>query len=280
MGIDDVTFEIKKGEIYGFIGPNGAGKSTTIKLLLNMIFPNSGSAKVLDLDVVEKTNEIKKVLGYVPSDVRYYSHLTPKQLLKTTLEFHKINDTIKINEICETLDIDPNKKIGELSMGNKKKVAIAAALIHSPEVIILDEPTNGLDPLIQKKLFELLKDCKNNGATIFLSSHNLTEVEAHCDRVAFIKNGKILKVQALGENIVKSKIITIKASNFDKNIFSSLGAKIIFENKNTIKFSFNGDTNKLIASLSTLKIDDVLIENSSIEDEFIEYYEGELKWLY
>lgn len=273
-GIEDVTLTVKEGEVYGFIGPNGAGKSTTIKLLLSLIYPTNGSGKIFNQDMITQSLEIKKMIGYVPSEVRYYPYLTGEELIKTTLAFHHRKDFSQIDMLCKMLDIDQKKKIGALSLGNKKKIAIACALIHQPKLIILDEPTSGLDPLIQKRLFELLKERNNSGATIFISSHNLNEVQEHCTKVAFIKEGKILKVQELGEEIIPSKIVTIKGAHLQKAVFEKIGANILEIENHYIKFCYKGDISKLTELIGTLKPSDLTIENSSLEDAFLAYYEG------
>ncbi|MEG2800246.1 MAG: ABC transporter ATP-binding protein, partial [Erysipelotrichaceae bacterium] len=179
-GIQDINISVKEGEIFGFIGPNGAGKSTTIKTLLNFIYPTSGSSKILGMDIVEDSSKIKEYIGYVPSEVRYYDDVKVKDIIKYSKSFYPKTDQEYVDKICNELELDMNKKMGELSLGNKKKVSIAQALIHSPKLLILDEPTNGLDPLMQNKLFNILLKEKEKGNTVFLSSHNLTEVQNLC----------------------------------------------------------------------------------------------------
>jgi ABC-2 type transport system ATP-binding protein len=272
-GIDNVSLEVKKGEIYGFIGPNGAGKSTTIKLLLNFIFPTMGEAKIFGLDVVKNSAKIKTNIGYVPSEVRFYEDMTALQLLKTTIAFQKRGSQEDIDKLCSIFEIDRNKKMSELSLGNKKKVAIATALVHSPELIILDEPTSGLDPLMQKRLFEVLKEKRENGATIFVSSHNLNEVQEHCTIAAFIKEGKIIEIQDLTKEFKKSKIFTVVSSNLDIEQIEKLGAVIIDNNEELI-FTFDGKLNEMLEFLSKFDIQDIKIDNISLESKFLSYYEG------
>ena len=191
-GIVDVNLSVKEGEIFGFVGPNGAGKSTTIRTLLNFIFPSSGEGKIFGKDIVKESSEIKKILGYVPSEVKFYDEVKVKDIINYSAIFYSDCSREEIEYLCEKLEVEVEKKMGELSLGNKKKVAIVQALIHRPKILILDEPTNGLDPLMQKKLFQILLEENKKGTTVFLSSHNLVEVENFCHRVAVIKEGKII----------------------------------------------------------------------------------------
>lgn len=271
-GIENINLEIKEGEIYGFIGPNGAGKSTTIKTLLNFIFPTEGEAFIYDKDIVKESEKIKRFTSYVPSEVRYYREVKVKDILDYAMSFFNNCNKEYLNELCKELEVDLNKKMGELSLGNKKKVAIVQALISDPKVIILDEPTNGLDPLIQKKLFKILLKEKNKGKTIFLSSHNLSEVERFCDRVAIIKKGKIVDILDLN-NIDRDLGKRIKITSKDLNIDV---IKIISDNlKSTedgVEFIYKGDINELIKILSNYRLDKLLIEEVSLEESFLNYY--------
>ena len=276
-GAQDVNLEVKEGEIYGFIGPNGAGKSTTIKLLLNFIFPTSGSASILEKDVVTQSKEIKKKIGYVPSEVRYYGYLTGEELIKATMNFHKCEDNGELDLLCERLDIDKKKKISELSLGNRKKIAIACAIIHSPKLIILDEPTSGLDPLIQKKLFEILKEKNKAGATIFISSHNLNEIEEHCTKVAFIKDGKIFKIIEMDSHRVTTKVVTLTGENLDAKLFEKNEFIVISHENNVLKLAYKGEIQTLVKLVASQNITDMTIENLSLEDEFLTYYEVDKK---
>ncbi|GAA0719307.1 ABC transporter ATP-binding protein [Clostridium malenominatum] len=277
-GIEDVNLSIKEGEIFGFIGPNGAGKSTTIKLLLNLIFPTSGEAKIFGLHCVTDTTEIKQNIGYVPSEVRYYDNMTVQELINYAKSFHTHVDKEYVEELCKTFDVEVKKNISELSLGNKKKVAIIQALLHKPKLLILDEPTNGLDPLIQQKLFNTLLQLKEDGVTIFLSSHNLTEVEEFCDRVAIIREGKIIEVKNILDFANKKvKRITLKLSEDIREKLTSLGAENLEVNKNTISFNYNGDINKLLSLITKYKLEDLIIEEKKLSEVFMSYYDMEGK---
>ena len=272
IGIENINLEIKEGEIFGFIGPNGAGKSTTIKTLLNFIYPTEGEAFIYDKDIVKESEKIKRFTSYVPSEVRYYREVNVKDILDYAMSFFNNCNKEYLNELCKELEVDLNKKIGELSLGNKKKVAIVQALISEPKVIILDEPTNGLDPLIQQKLFKILLKEKSKGKTIFLSSHNLSEVERFCDRVAIIKKGKIVDILDLN-NISRNlgKRIKITSKDLDIDVI-----KIVSDNlkitEDGVEFIYKGDINELIKILSNYRLDKLLIEEVRLEESFLNYY--------
>ncbi len=277
-GIENVNLSVNKGEIFGFIGPNGAGKSTTIKVLLNLIFPNSGDARIFDLDCVTEPIKIKKDIGYVPSEVKYYDNMQVKELINYAMSFRENIDKSYVDELCKTFGVELEKNISELSLGNKKKVAIVQALIHKPKLLILDEPTNGLDPLIQQKLFNTLLHLKQEGATIFLSSHNLTEVEEFCDRVAIIREGKIIDVRNISDFINKKikKVTLILGKNIQEELIS-IGAENLETTKNKISFNYSRDINTLLLLLSKYKLDDLIIEEKKLSEAFMSYYNMEGK---
>ena len=195
-GIENVNLEVGSGEVFGFIGPNGAGKSTTIRILMNLIFPTGGSARIMGMDVVRQTKEIKQKVGYIPSDANAYSYMEAEEFLNYMARFHDVPDAPgRIRELSERLELDLNRKISDLSSGNKKKVSIIQSLVNRPELLIMDEPTTGLDPLMQSLFFDLMRSENRKGTTIFFSSHNLGEVQMFCRRVAIIKEGKIVQVE-------------------------------------------------------------------------------------
>jgi ABC-2 type transport system ATP-binding protein len=276
-GISDISFKIEEGEIFGFIGPNGAGKSTTIRTLLSLIYPTSGSAKIFGKDCIEFAPEIKKEIGYLPSEVFYYDNMKVMDLLKYSASFYKKDCTKRIKELAEIMDLDLTKKIDDLSLGNKKKVGIVQGLLHEPKLIILDEPTSGLDPLMQQRFFDLLEEENKKGATILFSSHILSEVQRLCDRVAIIKEGKIVtveKISTLKENNYKRfKIETSEA--IDPNFFNIVGVNKIEMNGNTISFIFKGNINNVMKKISEIDIENLWIEEPDLEEIFMHYYEKE-----
>ncbi len=273
-GIINVNLKVKEGEIFGFVGPNGAGKSTTIRTLLNFIFPTSGTAKILGKDIVKESNEIKKYVGYVPSEVKFYDEVKVKNIIKYSSSFYNGVNKEEVERLYKILDVDINKKMSELSLGNKKKVAIVQALIHKPKLLILDEPTNGLDPLIQKRLFELLEEAKKNGTTVFLSSHNLVEIEKFCDRVAVIKDGKIIDTIVMDKlyNNLGLKVV-IKSNEINEEKIKEMGGDITFRDKDEFIFSYSNSIDSLIKELSRYKIEKLLISEKTFEDMFMNYYE-------
>ena len=274
-GIQDINISVKEGEIYGFIGPNGAGKSTTIKTLLNFIYSTSGEALIFGMDSVKESEKIKEYIGYVPSEVRYYDDVKVKDIIKYAQSFYPKSNKEYVDRICNELELDMNKKMGELSLGNKKKVAIAQSLINNPKLLILDEPTNGLDPLMQKKLFNILIEEKEKGNTVFLSSHNLVEVQNLCDRVCVIKEGKIVDIIEIEKSKTELKLkVTLSSSDITDDIVLNLSDKILDKNGKLYTFIYSKNIDSLVKELANYKIDELLIEKENLEDAFLNYYEN------
>ncbi|SHH73340.1 ABC transporter ATP-binding protein [Clostridium grantii] len=272
-GIVDVSFNVEEKEIFGFIGPNGAGKSTTIRLLLGLIYPTSGHAKIFGKDCIEFGPEIREEIGYLPSEVFYYDKMKVIDLLKYSASFYKKDCTKRMKELADIMELNLNRRIEDLSFGNKKKVGIVQGLLHEPKLIILDEPTSGLDPLMQQKFFDIIAEENKKGSTVFFSSHILSEVQQLCNRVAIIKDGSIIKVQdikTLRENNYKK--ITIRGNQLNKSNFIINGVSKVEEENNELRFFYNGDVNKITAAISSQKVKDVLIEEPSLEEIFMHYY--------
>ncbi|SCL85557.1 ABC transporter ATP-binding protein [Sporanaerobacter sp. PP17-6a] len=275
-GIIDVNLNIEDGEVFGFIGPNGAGKSTTIRTLLGLIYPTSGSATIFGKNCIDHP-EIRKEIGYLPSEVFYYDNMKVYDLLKYSASFYKKDCTKRINELAEIMNLDLKKKIDDLSFGNKKKVGIVQGLLHEPKLIILDEPTSGLDPLMQQRFFELIDQENKKGATVFFSSHILGEVQKMCNRVAFIKEGKIIKLEkmsTLQENSYKRISIEAK-SNIPKGIFNINGVNDLKIKDNTASFIFRGNINSIIKSISQIELSNISIDEPDLEEIFMHYYAKE-----
>ncbi len=273
-GIVDVTFNVEEGEIFGFIGPNGAGKSTTIRLLLSLIHPTSGSAKVFGMDVVSRGPEIRRDIGYLPSEVYYYEGMKVIDLLKYSASFYPGDHTQRIQELSETMELELHRRISDLSYGNKKKVGIVQGLLHSPKLLFLDEPTSGLDPLMQRKFFDLIRKENTRGVTVFFSSHILGEVQRLCTRVGIIREGRIVEIsniRTLQQNNYKKVSLTVDGSNplsFDMPGVTNLQAE-----NGTVHFFFKGDINAVLQKISSVQVTDVTIEEPTLEEIFMHYYE-------
>ena len=276
-GIIDVSFNVEQGEIFGFIGPNGAGKSTTIRTLLSLIYPTSGSASIFGKDCVKFGPEIRKEIGYLPSEVFYYDNMKVIDLLKYSASFYAKDCSKRMKELAEIMDLDLNKKIDDLSFGNKKKVGIVQGLLHEPKLIILDEPTSGLDPLVQQKFFDLLEEENKKGATILLSSHILGEVQRLCNRVAIIKEGKIIKLEkisTLRDDKYKKFKIEI-STKLDDKYFNISGITDLIVKGNITSFLFRGNINSIMKKISEIEIANLWIEEPDLEEIFMHYYEKE-----
>ena len=272
-GIIDVSFNVQEGEIFGFIGPNGAGKSTTIRTLLSLIFPTSGSATIFGKDCIKYGPEIRQDIGYLPSEVFYYDKMKVIDLLKYSASFYKKDCTKRTHELAEIMELDLKRRIDDLSYGNKKKVGIVQGLLHEPKLIMLDEPTSGLDPLMQQKFFDIIEEENKKGATVFFSSHILAEVQALCNRVAIIKEGRIVKVEDIKTlSTVHYKKFTLRGDKLDESKFTIEGVSELQKQDHEIKFYYNGDINKIISVISAETIQDVLIEEPSLEEIFMHYY--------
>jgi ABC-2 type transport system ATP-binding protein len=270
--IDKLSLQVEQGEIYGFIGPNGAGKSTTIRLLLNFIKADKGTISVLGMLPQKDDVKIKQQTGYVSSETFMYNDMRVKDLFSFTEDFHKINASVQIKKLIEILDIDVNKKFEQLSFGNRKKVSIACALLHSPKLIILDEPSNGLDPVIRTHLYDLLKEEQKQGATIFFSSHVLSEVQRFCTRIGLIKEGKLIKETTAAEfTNVGYRQVHIETDAMIN--FSDLaGVAGLQQQGSSIHFMYSGNPNELIKLLGGINIKSIDIEEPELENVFMHYF--------
>jgi ABC-2 type transport system ATP-binding protein len=274
-GIIDVDLKISEGEIFGFIGPNGAGKSTTIRTLLGLIRPTSGGGSIFGLDIVKDTKEIKKSVGFLPSEVNFYDKMHVEELLQYSARFYGIDGQDRIKNLAKTFSLDLDRRIIDLSRGNKKKVAILQCLIHRPRLLILDEPTSGLDPLMQAEFFNILKEVNAKGVTVFFSSHTLSEVQKMCKRVAIIKEGRILKVEDI-EALRKKQLrkIQLEFESVDRGGPIDCEGIISPEpNNHGLSFMFSGRMSELLRALSDRNVADLIIEEPTLEEIFLHYYE-------
>lgn len=274
-GIENISFSVNSGEIFGFIGPNGSGKSTTIRTLMGLLKPTGGGASIFGLDCSGRAAEIAKDVGYLPSENCYYNNLKVREMLQYTADLYGADCRGRMAELAERLDLDLSKRIGELSLGNKKKVGIVSALLPSPRLLIMDEPTSGLDPLAQQTFYEILREENKGGTTIFLSSHVLGEVQKLCERVAILREGRLVGIQSmkeLRENGYK-KISLAAKEPIQADFLAIPGVANLRQDTRSASFMFNGNIMTIMDKLHQLNLEDILIEEPSLEEIFLHYYE-------
>lgn len=273
-GIADVSFQVEEGEIFGFIGPNGAGKSTTIRLLLSLIYPTSGSAMIFGKDCVKYGPELRRDIGYLPSEVFYYERMKVIDLLRYSASFYRKDCARRMHELSELMELELDRRIEDLSYGNRKKVGIVQGLLHQPKLLFLDEPTAGLDPLMQRKTFELIREENRRGVTVFFSSHILGEVQRMCNRVAIIREGRIVEISDI-RTLRQSnyKKIQVSAPGIDAAQFSIPGVSNLEKSNGAISFFYRGDVNEILRAIGRFEVSDVTIEEPTLEEIFMHYYE-------
>lgn len=272
LGVKEISFTLNKGEVFGFIGPNGAGKSTTIRSIMNLINKTSGEVYFRRKKLEKNNIYQKQEIGYLPSEIHLYDDMTVKEILDYHESFYNINTHNKRCELVKRLKVDEKKKIEELSLGNMKKVGIILALMHSPKLLILDEATSGLDPVMQEEFYKLIKEEKEKGTTIFYSTHILNEVSKICDRVGIIRNGHLLKIETMEDLKEKELTFVTIVSNEIEKIEKELNMIPIEKAKDMIKIKNTLEINKLIKILGKHKIEKLFIEQATIEDIFLHYY--------
>lgn len=271
-GILNLNLDVKEGEFFGFIGPNGAGKSTTIRTLLGLITPSSGQAKIFDETIRKRNPQIRSHIGYLPSEAVFYRGMKVKDLLKLSADLHHKNCSAEREILCRRLQLDVNRKVDELSFGNRKKVAIVSALQHQPKLLILDEPTSGLDPLMQREFFHIIRERNEQGATVFLSSHVLSEIQRNCTRAAIIREGRIIacdRVEALSKT--NAKRISVQGQ---VSLDSLEEIRDLKENDGVSSFLYGGDIHRLLETLSAGTITDLSISDPDLDGIFLHYYEN------
>ena len=271
-GIIAVNLEVGEGDFYGFIGPNGAGKSTTIRTLLGLIKATEGSAKVLGLDVSADKTKLLARVGYLPSEAVFYRGMKVRDVLKFSAGLRGLDCRKEAEALCERLELDMGRKVDELSFGNRKKVAIVCAMQHKPDLYILDEPTGGLDPLMQREFFEILKEKNKEGATVFLSSHILSEIQKNCSRAAIIREGRIVasgSVEELAASQAKRVAVTGKV-----DLTGVEGIRSLQTSGDTASFLYGGDIKSLLTCLAAQDVTDLSIAEPDLEEIFMHYYQG------
>lgn len=276
-GIDKVSFKVESGEIFGFIGPNGAGKSTTIRTLLSLIRPTSGEARIFGQDCAHLDPQVFQRIGYLPAEVFYYDRMKVIDLLKYSASFYQKDCSQRLKELADLFDLDLKHRIDALSYGNKKKVGIVQGLLHQPELLILDEPTSGLDPLMQQKFFDLLKEENQRGTTIFFSSHILSEVERLCDRVAIIKEGRIIKLEKISTLRESShkKFLLETVDPINPEYFQMDGVSNLVLAERSASFIYRGNLNVVMKKIAAMAITNIHINEPELEEIFLHYYEKE-----
>lgn len=274
--LDNLSLEIKAGEVYGFLGPNGAGKSTTIRLLVNFLEPSKGYASIRGFDATKDSLEIRKSIGYLSGDFAIYPKMTGRQFLKYMGELQGGVSMSVITSLATKLDADLNKKLGELSRGNRQKIGIIQAFMHKPEVLILDEPTSGLDPLVQETFYDLLRNAKKRGASIFMSSHILSEVQKTCDRVGIIREGKLIAENSIAEMASEA------AETFDimfakdapmKELKALKDARVKRVNDKEVTIHIYGQLSPLFSILAKHEVLKIEVHNLDLEESFMHFYE-------
>lgn len=270
-GIVDLDLTVAQGEFFGFIGPNGAGKSTTIRTLLGLIAPTSGSVMIFGKDIAKEKESVLQGIGYLPSEALFYQGMKVKDILKLSADLRKKDCTAEAKLLCGRLQLDTARKVDDLSLGNRKKVAIICALQHRPDLLVLDEPTSGLDPLMQKEFFDILRERNKEGATIFLSSHVLSEIQHNCTRASIIRDGRIIacdSVDALSKT--SAKRITVHGTTNLEHLHGIRDSKV---SENSVSFLYSGDMDSLLRVLSSGHVDDLTVTEPDLEEIFLHYYE-------
>ena len=272
-GIIDMNLSVEAGDIFGFIGPNGAGKSTTIRTLLGLISPTSGNARIFEQDILKNHIEILSRIGYMPSEAMFYHGMRVEDVLCLSASLHGKNCLAEAHHLCERFKLDTKKKVEELSLGNRKKVSIVCAFMHQPDLYILDEPTSGLDPLMQKAFFELIHERNIQGATIFLSSHILSEIQHHCKNAAIIREGCLIACDSVEKlTNTKARRITLHGISSPPRLENM---KNISCTENSVSFLYDGNMKVLIAELNQIPITDMTITEPELEEIFLHYYTKE-----
>lgn len=275
-GIADVDLQVEPGEVFGFLGPNGAGKTTAIRTMMNFLQPTSGSISILGLDSVRDSVEINRRVGYLAGDFAMYDNLTGRQYLEFIANVRGLKNTKKrIAELQNFFEAQLDKKIATLSRGNTQKIGLIAAVLHDPELLILDEPTTGLDPLMQNRFFELVRTFSGAGKTVFMSSHILSDVQEVCDRVAFMKNGKmidVIDINAYRSGNKKEVRITFSKPTANFMPGPKEGVTILHQTKKEVRFTTEEPAGLLLARLSKYAVSDVTIQDVSLDDLFLKLY--------
>lgn len=270
-----IDLDVRPGEVYGFLGPNGAGKSTTIRILLDEIRASAGSAQLFGLDSRRDAVEIHRRLGYLPSDLALYPKMTGRDSLKFYARLRGGVDQAYVDELAERFDATLDKRTGELSTGNRQKIGLIAAFMHKPELLIMDEPNAGLDPLVQHEFQSLVREVADEGRTVFLSSHTLSEVQRVADRVGIIRHGEMVAVEDIDDLRAVRKVTMLVEPKPDPADFAAVdGARDIVVNENHVHLSFDGELGSLLQAVgSKYRILDLSASDADLEEVFLAFYQ-------
>lgn len=271
-GVEDLNFDVNEGEIFGFLGPNGAGKTTTIRVMLDFIRASKGDIKIFGMDSKNDAVAIHREIGFISAENFLYPYMKGHELLNWLKGFRKHTNDLSIARLLEIFQLDTKRRIKDYSSGNRKKLALVQALVHRPKLLILDEPTNGLDPIMKENLYAVLKSLQKNGTTIFISSHDLAEVQKVCDRAAIIKDGQIVAIEDIHELICKSTNLYDVTFVITPNSEMLSDLNVVLQKGNMIRFQTSGSIQEMLRALSQHQISDISITKPGIEDIFLTYY--------
>lgn len=277
--LKDLTIKVQPGEVYGFLGSNGAGKSTTIRTLLNFIQPSDGQASIMGLDIVKDSVAAKRKVGYLAGEVALYERMDGRQFLDYMAALQPLKDKSYLKKLTDIFGAQLDKPIGDLSKGNRQKIGLIQAFMHQPEVLILDEPTSGLDPLMQEAFFGLVRQVQSEGAAVFVSSHNFGEVLRMCDRVGFIRGGKLVaeeSIAALQAKAAHSFVITFDGKAPVEDLKKVKGLKIVTQDGNHVGIEMHGELSPLFVVLGKHPVTRLDQQEASLEQEFLRYYQKEV----
>lgn len=273
-GVRDIDLTVERGEIFGFLGPNGAGKTTTIRVLIGLLRPTSGGARIFGRDCWGRTGRVHREIAFIPGDLSLYEQMGVLEFLSFMARLHGGVRKGRIEGLAERLELDLQRPIKHLSKGNRQKVGLVQALMHEAPLLVLDEPSAGLDPLKEVVFMQLLREERAAGRTVFLSSHNLAEVERVCDRVGIIRDGSLVtveQVEALKANRVRQMTIIFREP-VDPRAFEADGVMILERSDRRLRLSVRGDINPLIRMLARYDLQDLSFSDPSLEDVFLHYY--------
>jgi ABC-2 type transport system ATP-binding protein len=274
-GIEDVTFSVEPGEVFGFLGPNGAGKTTTIRTLLDLLHPTGGTARLFGLDSRRDSVEIRTRLGNLPGDFGYGKETSGLAAIRLLARLRGVDGLGRAEELAERFRADLHRPLGQLSRGNRQKVGLIAAAFHRPDLLILDEPTSGLDPLMQEEFLTLVREERERGCAVFISSHELDEVERVCDRVGMVRGGRLIAVERISELLGKARrtiAVELAGAGGPEVLEGVAGVEELERSDSRLTFRFAGDLDRVVKALAARHVVDLEVTHPSLEEVFLTYY--------